>query len=26
MAVNLHAPDPAALYAVDGVALGWAEA
>jgi glutamate N-acetyltransferase/amino-acid N-acetyltransferase len=26
MAVNLHAPDPAALHAVDGVALGWAEA
>lgn len=26
MAVNLHAPDPAALHAVDGVELGWAEA
>jgi glutamate N-acetyltransferase/amino-acid N-acetyltransferase len=26
MAVNLHAPDPAALFAVDGVELGWAEA
>lgn len=26
MAVNLHAPDPSALHAVDGVELGWAQA